>query len=150
MALRKIKQFDDVFLSKVSKPIEEVDDRIREILDDMVETMYHEPNGGGLAAVQVGILKRLVVADMGTGLYKLVNPVIVEKIGEQTVVEGCLSYPGVWGRVKRPLKVVVEALDEYGKPQRIEAVGALAKCFCHEIDHLDGIVFKEKVFEYID
>lgn len=149
MALREIRKFEDDFLHKVSRPVEKVDDRIREILDDMAETMYHTPNGGGLAACQIGILKRLVVADMGEGLLKLVNPRITEAEGEQLVIEGCLSYPGIWGRVLRPEKVTVEALDEYGQKITIHAAGELAKCLCHEIDHLDGIIFQDKVIEYV-
>lgn len=150
MALREIRQFDDEFLRKKSKSVDIVDDRIREILIDMAETMYNTENGGGLAACQVGILRRLIVADMGEGLLKLVNPQIVEAEGEQLVIEGCLSYPGIWGKVLRPQKVIVEALNERGEPISIEASDALAKCLCHEIDHLDGIIFKEKVIEYVE
>lgn len=149
MALREIRKFEDDFLHKTSRPVEKVDDRIREILDDMAETMYHTPNGGGLAACQIGILRRLVVADMGEGLFKLVNPRITEAEGEQLVIEGCLSYPGIWGRVLRPEKVTVEALDESGQKITIHAAGELAKCLCHEIDHLDGIIFQDKVIEYV-
>lgn len=150
MALREIRQFDDEFLRKKSRYVEHVDDRIQQILSDMAETMYSTENGGGLAACQVGILRRLVVADMGEGLLKLVNPQIVESEGEQLVIEGCLSYPGVWGRVVRPEKVVVEALNEKGEPITIHASGELAKCLCHEIDHLDGVLFKDKITEYIE
>lgn len=147
MALRTIRNFDDEILRKVSRPVVVVDDRIRELLQDMAETMYHTPNGGGLAACQVGILKRLIVADMGEGLLKLVNPEIVEASGEQLVTEGCLSNPGVWGKVKRPSRVVVKALDETGEAVLIQAEGPLAKCLCHEMDHLDGILFTDKVIE---
>lgn len=150
MALRQIRTFDDDFLHKVSKPITKVDDNIRQLLDDMVETMYHTPNGGGLAACQVGILKRLVVADMGEGLLKLVNPEIIKAEGEQIVIEGCLSYPDIWGRLKRPAKILVQALDEYGNEIELEAIGSLAKCLCHEIDHLNGIIFTDKEIEYIN
>lgn len=99
MAIREIRMFDDQFLHKISEPVDKVDDHIREILNDMAETMYSTENGGGLAACQVGILRRLVVADMGQGLLKLINPQIVESEGEELVIEGCLSYPGIWGKV---------------------------------------------------
>lgn len=130
MALREIRMFEDDILRKVSKPVTEVNDHIREILDDMAETMYHTP--GGLAACQIGILRRLVVADMGEGLLKLVNPVITEKKGEQLVTEGCLSFPGIWGKLKRPEIVIVHAFNEYGEEIEIKARGELAKCLCHE------------------
>lgn len=100
MALREIRLFDDEILRKKSKPVEVVDDKIREILDDMAETMYATENGGGLAAPQIGILKRLVVIDMGQGLLKLVNPVIISQEGEHEVVEGCLSFPNIYGKLK--------------------------------------------------
>ena len=98
-------------------------------------------NGAGLAACQVGILKRLVVIDMGEGLMKLVNPEIVRAEGEQLCEEGCLSLPGVWSETRRPERVTVKATDEYGHPLLFEAQGDLAKCCCHEIDHLDGVLF---------
>lgn len=104
MAIRKIRTFDDEILRKKSKYVENVDNKIREILNDMAETMYNTPNGGGLAACQVGVLKRLVVIDLGEGLIKLVNPEIIKQEGEQIVVEGCLSFPEVWGKLKRPKK----------------------------------------------
>lgn len=149
MALREIRTFEDGILRKVSKPVIEVNDHIREILYDMAETMYHTPNGGGLAACQIGILRRLVVADMGEGLFKLVNPVITEKKGEQLVIEGCLSFPGIWGKLKRPETVIVHALNEYGEEIEIKARGELAKCLCHELDHLEGVIFQDKVIEYV-
>jgi len=129
--------------------VEKVDDRIRLILNDMADTMYNTENGGGLAAPQIGILKRLVVLDMGQGLIKLVNPKIIYKEGEQKVVEGCLSIPDTWGKLKRPAKVIVQALDEKGEEVTFTGTGDLAKCFCHEIDHLDGILFTDLVTEYI-
>lgn len=149
MALREIRTFEDEILRKKSKAVAKVDDKIRQLLEDMAETMYHAPNGGGLAACQVGILRRLVVADMGEGLLKLVNPEIMEQEGEQTVIEGCLSYPGIWGKLIRPDRVVVRALNEKGEQITIEAEGDLAKCLCHEIDHLEGIIFTDKVIEYV-
>lgn len=150
MALREIRTFDDEFLHKVSKHVDKVDDHIREILNDMAETMYSTQNGGGLAACQVGILRRLVVADMGQGLLKLVNPKIVESEGEQIVIEGCLSYPDIWGKVLRPKRVLIEALDENGENISIEAYDELAKCLCHETDHLNGVLFTDKLIEYMD
>jgi len=149
MALREIRLVEDKILRKQSKTVEVVDDKIRQILEDMAETMYHAENGGGLAAPQIGILKRLVVIDMGQGLIKLVNPRIVKEEGTQTVIEGCLSIPNQFGKLVRPAKVTVEALNEYGEEITITATGNLAKCFCHEIDHLNGILFTDLVTEYI-
>ncbi|WP_373205684.1 peptide deformylase [Clostridium tertium] len=149
MALRQIRLFGDEILRKKSKEVLVVDDKIRQILNDMADTMYNTENGGGLAAPQVGILKRLVVIDMGQGLIKLVNPRIIKKEGIQEVIEGCLSYPNRWGKLKRPAKVTVQALNEYGKKIILTGTGDLAKCFCHEIDHLDGILFTDFVTEYI-
>lgn len=149
MALRQIRLFGDEILRKRSKEVMVVDDKIRQILNDMADTMYNTENGGGLAAPQVGILKRLVVIDMGQGLIKLVNPRIIKKEGIKEVIEGCLSYPNRWGKLKRPAKVRVQALNEYGKKIILTGTGDLAKCFCHEIDHLDGILFTDFVTEYI-
>ena len=149
MALREIRTFDDTFLHKHSRPVAEVDDRIRTLLGDMAETMYHTQNGGGLAACQVGVLRRVIVADMGDGLLQLVNPRITSATGEQLVVEGCLSYPGRWAHVQRPQTVLVEALNETGAPVTIVAADALAKCLCHEIDHLDGIVLADRAIDYV-
>ena len=149
MALRQIRIFDDEILRKKSKVVEVVDDKIRQILNHMADTMYNTENGGGLAAPQVGILKRLVVIDMGQGLIKLVNPKIINKEGTQEVIEGCLSIPNTWGKLKRPKKVTIQALNEYGKKIILTSTGDLAKCFCHEIDHLEGILFTDLVTEYI-
>lgn len=149
MALRQIRLFDDEILRKKSRVVEVVDDKIRQLLDDMADTMYNTENGGGLAAPQVGILKRLVVIDMGDGLIKLVNPKIVSQEGTQEVIEGCLSFPNKWGKLKRPEKVTIEALNENGEKIILTGTGSLAKCFCHEIDHLDGILFVDLVTEYI-
>ena len=150
MAVREIRTFDDEVLRKKSKTVDRVDEKIRTLLKDMADTMYHAPNGGGLAACQIGILKRLVVMDMGQGLVKLVNPEIIKAEGEQTVIEGCLSYPGVWGKLKRPAVVVVQALNENGERIEIRGTGDVAKCLCHEIDHLDGIVFTDKIIEFVE
>ncbi|AWK51577.1 peptide deformylase [Clostridium beijerinckii] len=149
MALRQIRLFGDEILRKKSREVEVVDEKIRQILDDMTETMYNEENGGGLAAPQIGILKRLVVIDMGQGLIKLVNPKIIGKEGSQEVVEGCLSNPNVFGKLLRPKTVRVQALNEKGEEIILTGTGDLAKCFCHEIDHLEGILFTDFVTEYI-
>lgn len=145
MALRNIMRHpgDDV-LKKESRKVDIINDRTLILLEDMVETMY-AANGAGLAAVQVGILRRVVVIDDGTELLKLINPIIVEASGEQQELEGCLSIPGIYGRVKRPERVIVLALNEQGESVEIEGLGLLARAFCHEIDHLDGILFIEKV-----
>ncbi|APC42004.1 peptide deformylase [Clostridium estertheticum] len=149
MALRQIRFFDDEILRKKSRIVELVDDKIRQILNDMAETMYNTENGGGLAGPQVGILKRLVVIDMGEGLIKLVNPRIIKHEGIQEVIEGCLSIPNTFGKLKRPAKVTVKALNENGDEIILTGTGDLAKCFCHEIDHLEGILFTDLVTEYI-
>jgi peptide deformylase len=149
VALREIRTFDDEILRKKSREVREVTDRVRTLLDDMAETMYHA-EGGGLAACQIGILKRLVVIDVGEGLIKLVNPEFVLREGEQIVEEGCLSFPDVWGKLKRPERVIVRALDENGEEITVEGTGLLAKCLCHELDHLDGIVFKDKLIEFTE
>ena len=149
MALRKIRLFGDEILRKKSRNVEIVDEKIRQILDDMAETMYNEENGGGLAAPQIGILKRLVVIDMGQGLIKLVNPKIISEEGSQEVIEGCLSNPNVFGKLLRPKTVRVQALNEKGEEIILTGTGDLAKCFCHEIDHLEGILFTDFVTEYI-
>ena len=149
MALRQIRTFDDKILRKKSKTVEVVDDKIRQILNDMAGTLYNTENGGGLAAPQIGILKRLVVIDMGHGLIKLVNPKIIGQEGTQEVVEGCLSIPNKWGKLIRPEKVIVQALNENGEEITLTGTGDLAKCFCHEIDHLEGILFTDLVTEYL-
>lgn len=149
MALRQIRINDDEILRKKCRKVEEVNDHIRMILDDMLDTLHNTKNGAAIAAPQVGILKRLVVIDMGTGIYKLVNPEIVEESGEQKCIEGCLSFPNRYGKTIRPEKVTVKALNENGEEVTIEGEGDMAKCFCHEIDHLDGIVFVDKVVEWL-
>ena len=143
MALRQIRKIGDEILRKKSRKIENIDDRLKILADDMAETMYHA-NGVGLAAVQVGVLKRLVVIDVGEGLIKLVNPQIIETEGEQLDIEGCLSLPGTRENVKRPSKVKVKALDMEGEETIIEGSDFFARALCHEIDHLDGILFIDK------
>jgi peptide deformylase len=144
VALRSIMNYQtDDILRKKARSVDNVNSRIRSLLEDMAETMYHA-DGAGLAAPQVGILRRLVVLDIGAGLIKLINPVIVEADGEQQEQEGCLSIPGIYGEVKRPEKVTVKAFDENGKPFDLRGTGLLARALCHEIDHLDGILFIDK------
>jgi len=150
MALREIRTFDDPVLRKTCRMVDDVNDRIRNILSDMSDTMYSTANGGGLAANQVGILRRLVVIDVGDGLLKLINPEIISTEGVQIVNEGCLSFPNVWGKVNRPKKVTVNYLNENGEINCINGEGLLAQCLCHEIDHLNGIVFVNKVTEFIE
>jgi len=149
MAIRNIRIEGDEILAKKSREVDRIDGRIQQILDDMADTMY-AANGLGLAAVQVGILRRLVTIDVGNGLVKLVNPKIVWREGEVVEQEGCLSVPDVNGMVKRPAKVRVEALNENGEPLEIEAEGLYKKALCHELDHLDGILFTDIAEEIFD
>ena len=148
MAIRKIVELgkDDAVLHKRARPVERFDGRLGELLDDMAETMY-AADGAGLAAPQVGVLKRAVVIDVGEGLIELVNPQIVSTEGEVTVVEGCLSVPGRRGTVARPEKVRVHGQDRNGGHIEVEGEGLLAVCLCHEIDHLDGIVYVDRMIE---
>ncbi len=143
MALRKILTLGDETLYKKSRKVEKFDKKLHDILDDMAETMYNA-NGAGLAAVQIGILRRIVVIDTGDGLIELVNPEIIEQDGEQCGQEGCLSLPGKWGDVTRPMHVKVKARDRNGKLFETEGEGLLARAFCHETEHLDGHLFIEK------
>ena len=140
MALRNIVKFGDPILNRKSRKVEKFDERLATLIDDMFETMY-DANGAGLAAVQVGILKRVVVIDVGEGPIELVNPEITFKEGEQRESEGCLSLPGKWGVTVRPKKVQVKAQDRNGKWQVFTGEDLKARAFCHEIDHLDGILF---------
>lgn len=144
MALRTIREMGDEVLTKKCREIKEVTPRIRELIEDMLETMY-EANGVGLAAPQVGILKRLAVIDAGEGPVVLINPVILETDGEQTGEEGCLSLPGKSGIVTRPNYVKVRAYNENMEVFEAEGTELLARAFCHEIDHLDGHMYVEKV-----
>lgn len=145
MALLPILRYPDPRLHLKAKPVDRVDDELRRLVDDMAETMYEAP-GIGLAAIQVNVQKRVIVVDVSedkSSLMTFINPVIVERRGEQTCEEGCLSVPGIYEKVTRAEEVTVEALDRDGKPFRIEADGLLAVCIQHEIDHLDGKVFVE-------
>ncbi len=143
MAIRNIRTDGDDILRKVCKPVTEMTPRISELIDDMFETMY-DANGVGLAAPQVGILKRIVVIDvMDDNPLCLINPEIVESDGEQTGEEGCLSLPGLAGEVSRPNHVVCKALDRDMNPITVEGTELLARCICHELDHLDGVLYKD-------
>ena len=145
MAIRNIRIMGDPILEKVCKEVKEVTPRTQELIDDMLETMY-DANGVGLAAPQVGILKRIVVIDVtGKDPIVLINPRILETSGEQTGGEGCLSLPGKSGTVTRPNYVKVRAYDRNMKPFEMEGTELLARAFCHEIDHLDGHMYVEKV-----
>lgn len=144
MALRQIVKIGEPVLRKKSKVVKEINDRIIELLDDMADTMY-EADGVGLAAPQVGILKRVVVIDIGDGLIELINPEIIETSGEQIGEEGCLSVIGESGIVRRPNVVKVRAYNRKGQLFEIEGEELLARAFCHEIDHLDGILYVDKV-----
>ena len=144
MALRTIRVQGDPVLTKKSRPVEQMTPRISELITDMLDTMY-EKMGVGLAAPQVGILKQIVVIDVGEGPIVLINPEIIETSGEQTGEEGCLSVPGKWGIVTRPNYVKVRALNEEMEEFEIEGEGLLARAFCHEIDHLSGHLYVDKV-----
>ena len=144
MAIRQIRVQGDDVLTKVCRPVKEITPRIATLIEDMVDTMY-EYDGVGLAAPQVGILKRMVVIDVGEGMIELINPVIVETSGSQTGYEACLSVPGVKGIVTRPNYVKVEALNRKGEKFTVDGTELLARAFCHEIDHLDGILYVDHV-----
>lgn len=145
MAIRQIRTIGDEILAKECKPVKEMTPRIRELIDDMFDTLY-EANGVGLAAPQVGILKQIVVMDVDDGnQYVMINPEIIEESGSQTGTEGCLSVPGKYGTVTRPDHVIVKALDENMEPIQIEGEGLLARCICHECEHLHGHLYVERV-----
>lgn len=152
MAIRqilKIGLYGDEALFKKCKTVGEMTDRMITLLDDMIDTLY-ESGGVGLAAPQVGVLRRMAVIDIGDGLIELIDPEIIAEEGEQTGAEGCLSYPEHWGIVTRPNKVTVRAADRAGNVREITGEGLLARALCHEIDHLDGEMFVEKVSEWIN
>lgn len=146
MALRNIRTEEDEILRKKSRKVDEINDRILTLIEDMKETMY-AADGVGLAAPQIGILKRIVVIDVGNGPITLINPEIMSVEGSQIDYEGCLSIPGEQGKVKRPFKVKVKAINEENKEIEIEGEELLARALCHEIDHLNGILFIDKVIE---
>lgn len=144
MALLNILKESEPTLRKTSREVTEITPRIITLLDDMIETL-HDANGAGLAAPQVGVLRRVVIVETEeTGLVELINPVIIESEGEQEELEGCLSIPGEWGYTHRPMKVTVKALNRQGEEFTITGEGLAARAFCHEIDHLDGILYKDK------
>ncbi|BCI60088.1 peptide deformylase [Solibaculum mannosilyticum] len=148
MAIRNIVKEGDPVLKKVSRPVEKFDDRLHVLLDDMYETM--KKDGVGLAAVQVGVLRRVVVIDIGEGRIELINPEIIAQEGEQQDVEGCLSCPGKYGVTSRPMQVTVKAQDRNGEYFTITGRELLARAFCHEIDHLDGKLFYSHVLYMLD
>ena len=142
MGIRKIMTVKEPCLHKVCRPVEKFDGKLHKLLDDMKETLL-DANGVGLAAPQVGILRRVVVVDTGEEMLELVNPELLETSGEQEGAEGCLSVPGKYGLVKRPMVAKVRAQDRDGNWFEVEGEELIARCFCHEIDHLDGIVYTE-------
>ena len=147
MAIRMIREEGDEILKKKSREVEKIDDKLLELIQDMLDTM-HKLNGVGLAAVQVGVLKRVVVIDLyeeGKDPYILINPEIIKEKGEQTVEEGCLSFPNKYAQIVRPKELVVRALDEKGKKIEIKAKDLLAQAISHEVDHLNGEVFIDKI-----
>ena len=139
---------NEEFLRKKSREVTEITPRIITLLDDMIETM-RSANGCGLAAVQVGVLRRVVVIETPEGLFELINPVIVKRSGSQEGAEGCLSLPGKWGLTKRPNKVTVRAMNRNGEMFELTGEGLLAKAICHEVDHLDGILYTDKVIRML-
>ena len=149
MAIRMIRESEDEILRKKCKVVKKFDEKLHTLLDDMAETM-HEANGVGLAAPQVGMLKRAVVIDLGDGVIELINPEIIETEGEQTGSEGCLSVPGKAGDVTRPNYVKVKALDRNGEEFEIEGEELMARALCHEIDHLDGVLYIDYCDELYD
>lgn len=147
MAVRQVRTAGDSILAKKCRKVEKLNSRLKDLIEDMFDTMY-ESGGVGLAAPQVGVLRQIVVIDTGVEEpepHVLINPVITEKEGEQTGSEGCLSLPGKYGQVTRPMKVKCEALDENMKPYTLEGEGLLARAICHECDHLEGHMFTEFV-----
>lgn len=149
MAIRNILNEREETLRKTSRPVTEFDKRLAQLLDDMAETM-HSANGVGLAAPQVGVLRRAVTIDVGDGVIELINPEILETDGEDEGPEGCLSSPGEYGLVKRPYYVKVRAQTRKGKWKEWEGEGLLARAFCHEIDHLNGRLFKDLASRMLD
>ena len=148
MGLRKILTVEEPCLHKVCRPVEKFDGKLHKLLDDMKETLL-DANGVGLAAPQVGILRRVVVVDLGEEMLELVNPELLETSGEQEGAEGCLSVPGKYGLVKRPNVAKVRAQDRDGNWFEVEGEELIARCFCHELDHLDGIVYTEVMERFL-
>lgn len=148
MGIRKIMTVKEPCLHKVCRPVEKFDGKLHKLLDDMKETLL-DANGVGLAAPQVGILRRVVVVDTGEEMLELVNPELLETSGEQEGAEGCLSVPGKYGLVKRPMVAKIRAQDRDGNWFEVEGEELIARCFCHEIDHLDGIVYTEVMERFL-
>ena len=148
MGLRRIFTDQDPALHKVCRPVEKFDGRLHKLLDDMAETL-EQANGVGLAAPQIGILRRVVLVDTGEEVLELINPTLLETSGEQVGAEGCLSVPGKYGLVKRPNYAKVRAQDRYGNWYEAEGEELIARCFCHELDHLDGIVYTEVMERFL-
>ena len=148
MGIRRILTDKDPALHKTCREVEKFDRRLHKLLDDMRDTL-EEANGVGLAAPQVGILRRVVIVDTGEEILELINPTLVETDGEQEGPEGCLSVPGKYGLVKRPYYAKVRAQDRYGEWYEAEAEELIARCFCHELDHLDGIVYTEVMERFL-
>lgn len=146
MAIRQLRYEGDEILRKKSRVVENIDDRIKTLVEDMIETMNKE-DGVGLAAPQVGVLKRVVVVDVGKGPIVMINPEIISEEGEKIEDEGCLSVPEKSGKVSRPQKVRVKFTDLDGKVKEMEGQNLLARAFCHEIDHLEGILYVDKVID---
>lgn len=149
MAHRKILDGSNMRLRAVSKPVKKINQRIIDVLDDMGQTMYEE-RGVGLAAPQIGVLRRMIVLDVGDGIVELINPVIVSQEGQQREKEGCLSFGAERGYVLRPAKIVVRALDRTGAEREYVGTDLLARVLAHEIDHLDGVLFTDKVVEWVE
>ena len=150
MGIRHLRYEGDPILRKVCREVPEVDDRIRRLLNDMMDTLHHLENGAALAANQVGLLKRMVVIDYCGEVLKLVNPRIIEFSGEQECVEGCLSFPGRYAKTIRPQCVTVCAWNENGEEITVTGEGEMANCFCHELEHLDGKTFLDNAVEEFD
>ena len=148
MAKLQIRKVGDECLRKTCRPVDAITPRVLTLLDDMVDTM-RTANGVGLAAPQVGILRRVVLVDVGDEILELINPEMLETSGEQYGAEGCLSVPGKYGWVKRPMVAKVKAQDRYGDWYEAEGEELIARCFCHELDHLDGIVYTEVMDRYL-
>ena len=146
MAIRNILKNEDPMLRKVCRPVTEFNDRLWQLLDDMADTM-HAANGVGLAGPQVGILRRVFVMDLGEGVIEAINPEIISTRGKQTGQEGCLSFPNQWDTVTRPKRVKFKAQDRFGKWYIMTGEDLMARCICHETDHLDGVVFLDRVGE---
>jgi len=144
MAIRKLVRGNDPILRKKSRPVEKFDERLAQLVDDLIQTM-NVADGCGLAAVQVGVLRRVAVVDTGDGLVELINPEILQTSGHQREQEGCLSFPGEQTNTVRPAVVKLKAQNRHGKWCFYKANGLKARAFCHEIDHMDGLIFKDRV-----